>query len=237
MIQNEEFYLYHNEPNGCPSRLLDESGKVVWAARYDAWGKIKRLLVDEVEQPLRLQGQYFDSETGLHYNRFRYYEPRIGAFVSQDPLGLLAGEKVYQLSPNITGWIDPLGLSCKTTRDASWFDEVARRATRNPESDKLVLGHFSCTGTSYQKVAAHYKATYFKVQDWNAVTKGLSQDEIWRINQTFLTQQIKQGKQILFSHNPLMPRPNTFFEREVNFLRDLGYTFKQKNKWTWEAVR
>jgi RHS repeat-associated protein len=113
MIRNEEFYLYHNDPNGCPSRLLDESGKVVWAARYDAWGKVKRLGVDEVEQPLRLQGQYFDGETGLHYNRFRYYCAEIGSFVSQDPLGLMAGENVYGFGPNAQMWVDPLGLECK----------------------------------------------------------------------------------------------------------------------------
>jgi len=99
------------------------------------------------------------------------------------------------------------------------------------------LGHFSREGVSYQKVAAHYNATYFKVDDWNAVTKGLSQDEIWRINENFLTQQLREGKQILFSHDPLRARPGSFFEREVNFLKDLGYNFKQRNQWTWEAVR
>jgi len=51
MRRNEEFYLYHNEPNGCPSRLLDESGKVVWAARYDAWGGVRKLVSGEVDQP------------------------------------------------------------------------------------------------------------------------------------------------------------------------------------------
>lgn len=105
------------------------------------------------------------------------------------------------------------------------------------DSNKLVLGHFSPDGVSYQKVAAHYNATYFKLENWNMITKGLSQDEIWRINKTFLIQQVKQGKQILFSHDPLKARPNSFFEREVNFLRDLGYNFRQKNKWTSEAVR
>lgn len=98
------------------------------------------------------------------------------------------------------------------------------------------MGHFAREGTSYQKVAAHYEASYFKVDDWNSVTKGLSNDEIWRINETFLDQQIMQGKQILFSHNPLEARPNSFFEREVNYLKDLGYKFNQKNQWTWEAV-
>ena len=100
-----------------------------------------------------------------------------------------------------------------------------------------MLGHFAKEGVSYQKVAAHYKATYFKVNDWASVTNGLSKDEVWRINKTFLTQQIKQGKQVLFSHNPKEARVGSFFEREVTYLRDLGYTFKQKNQWTWEAVR
>ncbi len=119
----------------------------------------------------------------------------------------------------------------------AWFDDVARAATRNPGSDKLVLGHFAKEGVSYQKVASHYKATYFKVDDWASVTKGLTQDEIWRINETFLTQQIKQGKQVIFSLNPTTARAGSFFEKEVTFLKDLGYTFKQKDQWTWEAIR
>jgi len=110
--QPERIYYYANDPNGCPTRLLDETGKVVWAALYDAWGKVKKLPANEVDQPLRLQGQYFDAETGLHYNRFRYYCPKIGSFISQDPLGLVPGENVYEFGPNAQGWIDPLGLAC-----------------------------------------------------------------------------------------------------------------------------
>ena len=134
MVRNEEFYLYHNEPNGCPSRLLDESGKVVWAARYDAWGKIKKLIINDVEQPLRLQGQYFDRETGLYYNRFRYYDSGIGAFVSQDPLGLAAGENIYQYAPNAQGWIDPLGL-CK---EAKYIYDGKSSRYRNTENGRYV---------------------------------------------------------------------------------------------------
>ncbi len=125
----------------------------------------------------------------------------------------------------------------KINRGLEWFEDVALNATMNPDSNKLVLGHFAREGTSYQKVAAHYKSTYFKVDDWNSVTKGLSGDEIWRINETFLDQQLMQGKQILFSQNPLEARPNSFFEKEVNYIQELGYKFKQKNQWTWEAVR
>ena len=119
---------------------------------------------------------------------------------------------------------------------AHWYDDVARNSTRNANSDKVVLGHFSPTGVSYQKVAAHYRASYFKVNNWNTVTKGLSQDEIMQINYAFLRQQIQQGKRIMFSHDPLKPRVGSFLQMDVNFLRALGYTFKKIDQWTWEAV-
>ncbi|WP_346770499.1 RHS repeat-associated core domain-containing protein [Pseudomonas sp. 273] len=68
---------------------------------------------EEIEQNLRFQGQYFDAETGLHYNTFRYYDPAVGRFVGQDPIGLLGGQNLYSYSPNTLGWIDPLGWCSK----------------------------------------------------------------------------------------------------------------------------
>lgn len=61
-------------------------------------------------QPLRYAGQYADSETGLHYNLFRYYDPQVRRFTTQDPIGLLGGINLYQYAPNPLSWIDPLGL-------------------------------------------------------------------------------------------------------------------------------
>ncbi len=113
MLQGQELYLYHNDPNGCPTRLLDTGGKVVWAAKYNALGKVEKLPANQVDNPLRMQGQYFDGETGLYYNRYRYFDPAICAFISQDPLGLAAGENVYAYAPNVWGWADPLGLHKK----------------------------------------------------------------------------------------------------------------------------
>ena len=60
--------------------------------------------------PLRFQGQYFDAETGLHYNRFRYYDPQTGRFTTQDPISLAGGINLYQYAPNPVLWVDPLGL-------------------------------------------------------------------------------------------------------------------------------
>ncbi|HGN3019135.1 RHS family protein [Acinetobacter baumannii] len=60
---------------------------------------------------MRFQGQYFDKETGLHYNTFRYYAPDLGRFTQQDPIGLAGGLNLYQYAPNPLTWIDPLGLT------------------------------------------------------------------------------------------------------------------------------
>ncbi|PPS61390.1 hypothetical protein CR917_10575 [Pseudomonas sp. BRM28] len=64
-----------------------------------------------LNNPIRFQGQYHDHETGLHYNRYRYYDPAVGRFVGQDPIGYLGGFNLYQYVPNPIDWIDPWGLA------------------------------------------------------------------------------------------------------------------------------
>ena len=90
--------------------------------------------VNQVDNPLRLQGQYEDGETGLHYNRYRYYAPQIGAFISQDPLGLAAGVNVHDFAPNALGWVDPLGLSRKCGADKAATGFVKDFATKNTKN-------------------------------------------------------------------------------------------------------
>ena len=110
--QNGEFYYYHNDPNGLPQEVSKNNGEIIWSADYDAQGRIAHVLADDIVQPMRMQGQYFDPEIDLCYNRHRYYDPHICSFISQDPLGLAAGENAYVYAPNVWGWVDPLGL-CK----------------------------------------------------------------------------------------------------------------------------
>ena len=72
-----------------------------------------------IAQPLRFPGQYADESTGLHYNTFRYYDPDVGRFISQDPIGLMGGENLYAYAPNPTGWIDPWGWVNLNTNGAT----------------------------------------------------------------------------------------------------------------------
>ncbi|WP_175906944.1 RHS repeat-associated core domain-containing protein [Burkholderia sp. BCC1640] len=102
-------YFHQNDRNGAPLRMHDASGNVVWEC--NSTEKIAYPNSKFVGQPIRLQGQYHDEEIGLHYNRYRYFDPQVDCFISQDPIGLYSGINPYQFSPNIMGWIDPLGLT------------------------------------------------------------------------------------------------------------------------------
>ncbi|PFG24460.1 RHS repeat-associated protein [Pseudomonas lurida] len=106
-------YHYQLDHLGTPQELTAPDGEIVWSAHYRAYGEITRLDIGKVDNPLRFQGQYFDQESGLHYNRHRYYNPDVGRYLTPDPVKLAGGINAYLYVPNPTGWIDPLGLSCK----------------------------------------------------------------------------------------------------------------------------
>ncbi len=149
-IENGTVYHYHLDHLGTPRELTDDTGKIVWKARYKTYGALALKEIEEVENNLRFQGQYFDEETGLHYNRFRYYNPATGQFINQDPIGLLGGLNNYQYAPNPVQWIDPLGLSCK---------EVQKRT--------VFAGHGSLVVNKYHTVP---EGTTLVVYSWDGAT-------------------------------------------------------------------
>jgi RHS repeat-associated protein len=108
---NGVVYCYHNDHLGTPRRLTDPTGQVVWAADYSAFGEA-RIRVGTVANPLRFPGQYCDEETNLHYNRFRYYAPGFGRYITRDPVSFLGGTlNLYRYSRSSpTNWCDPVGL-------------------------------------------------------------------------------------------------------------------------------
>ena len=109
---------YQCDHLGTPLELTDQHGEMVWRADYQAWGQAQVRLSEaaqrrKLDTALRFQGQYLDVETGLHYNRYRYYDPQVGRFVSADPIGYAGGLNLYQYAPNPIAWTDPLGLESK----------------------------------------------------------------------------------------------------------------------------
>ncbi len=105
--------------------MTDHTGSIIWKAEYRAWGeckveKIKSNFFENSEiisNNIRFQGQYYDHETGLHYNRYRYYEPHSARYVSKDPIGLFGGlnNSIYVSDPN--QWVDSMGLMAQGERE------------------------------------------------------------------------------------------------------------------------
>ncbi|HEX4504041.1 MAG TPA: RHS repeat-associated core domain-containing protein [Scandinavium sp.] len=123
--QHGELHYIVRDHMGTPRELLTESGKVVRAQKLSVWGKTEcyrfngwHAANDDTapECPWRFAGQYADPESGLHYNRFRYYDDDSGQYLSPDPIGLAGGINPYGYVANPLRWVDPLGL-CKDVPD------------------------------------------------------------------------------------------------------------------------
>lgn len=111
MKEGGKYYFYHNDHLGTPQKMTAVNGAVVWAALYSSFGEAQLLPMSTVENNLRFAGQYYDSETGLHYNYYRYYDPKSGRYFRKDPIGAIGGINIYLYSlsnPNL--YSDPFGL-------------------------------------------------------------------------------------------------------------------------------
>ncbi|MFB7215928.1 RHS repeat-associated core domain-containing protein [Streptomyces sp. NPDC056255] len=85
---DRRFFAIATDLVGTPTELVDESGEIAWRARSTLWGTTAWARSSTAYTPLRFPGQYYDPETGLHYNLFRHYDPETGRYTSPDPLGL-----------------------------------------------------------------------------------------------------------------------------------------------------
>ncbi|EEG9940340.1 type IV secretion protein Rhs [Salmonella enterica] len=130
--ESRQVWYYHTDVTGTPQEVTAADGTLVWAGYIRGFGENAADISNSgayFHQPLRLPGQYFDDETGLHYNLFRYYAPECGRFVSQDPIGLRGGLNLYAYAPNPIRWIDPLGLAI--LEHQSNFDAARRTGFEN----------------------------------------------------------------------------------------------------------
>lgn len=97
---------------GTPTSMYNEEGDSVWERSLNSYGKVKT--GSNGACPFLFQGQYYDKEIELAYNRFRYYDPEDGRYISQDPIGLMSGEfNFYNYVENPNGWTDVFGLAKK----------------------------------------------------------------------------------------------------------------------------
>ncbi|ELW91609.1 RHS protein, partial [Acinetobacter sp. WC-743] len=121
----ERVAFYHCDQVGTPQTLSNELGECIWEIKQDTWGTALEIKAIEQDNPfghsnIRFQGQYYDKETGLHYNRYRYYEPYSARYVSKDPIGLFGGLHSTKYVSDPKKWIDPLGLVGFTGKETTW---------------------------------------------------------------------------------------------------------------------
>ncbi|MFJ8003742.1 putative T7SS-secreted protein [Streptomyces fagopyri] len=134
---DRRFFAIATDLVGTPTELIDESGGIAWRSRSTLWGATAWARDGITYTPLRFPGQYYDSETGLHYNFFRHYDPETGRYTSPDPLGLAPAPNPVSYVDNPNTASDPLGLMPKYTKEEKAqkridkiLDDVAERAEK-----------------------------------------------------------------------------------------------------------
>jgi len=145
-----ELYYYGNDRLGTPQILTDSSNTVVWEAVYDPFGEADINPNSSVVSNFRLPGQYYDSESGLHYNYHRYYDPGTGRYLTPDPIGLLGGMNLFDyVGGNPINETDPIGLEPNVAQIVysetgslrpQWLDPKGprKRSNYDPNSVKML---------------------------------------------------------------------------------------------------
>ncbi|WP_280643758.1 RHS repeat-associated core domain-containing protein, partial [Buttiauxella brennerae] len=129
--------------------LLTEDGTIVWRGKQQLWGREESANDDKLSCRLRFPGQYEDTESGLHYNRFRYYDSETGQYISADPIGLAGGVNPYGYVHNPLSWVDPLGLACvcplttQQLRDMEALRNGTDVAVRSAEDARKLLDNMA----------------------------------------------------------------------------------------------
>ncbi|WP_197272160.1 RHS repeat domain-containing protein, partial [Neisseria sp. 83E34] len=179
--RQQYLFYFHNNQIGTPHEMTDIHGNLLWYGSYSAWGSLasEKRIYENVHQPFRLQNQYFDAETGLHYNFFRYYEAETGRFTNQDPIGLVGGDNLYWFAPNIQNWIDFLGLQSWPTPPSNipggpWTPATGQRpgsynGTNPPgtKGSRPFCQYVPPEGTGPKGGMPGAKQGYFKVKNQN----------------------------------------------------------------------
>lgn len=116
-LQGDDYQSILCDHLGTPIAVVDLEGNARWQAAVDTYGQLRELEGERHTCLFRFPGQYEDLETGLYYNRFRYYDPDSGHYTQHDPIGLAGGTALRGYVHDPLTWVDTLGLACGDAND------------------------------------------------------------------------------------------------------------------------
>ncbi|TII99718.1 RHS repeat protein, partial [Escherichia coli] len=132
-------HFYHCDHRGLPLALISEDGNTAWRGEYDEWGnQLNEENPYYLHQPYRLPGQQYDEESGLYYNRNRYYDPLQGRYITQDPIGLRGEWNLYKYPLNPVRFIDSLGLKFHVNGDPSDFNQAVEYLKQDSQMKETI---------------------------------------------------------------------------------------------------
>ncbi|KVN15228.1 sugar-binding protein [Burkholderia stagnalis] len=234
-LADAHLLYYHCDQVGTPLLMTDEAGEVVWEASYRAWGEARDVIARAskaagivARSAIRFQGQQHDDETGLHYNRYRYYDSGAGRFISQDPIGLAGGINFYQYAPNPIEFVDPLGLR-----------------------KYVVIGEGQASVEAYAAaMRVKHTCDEFRTikKDWRSITadidvgKGPSMGKLWEQqavarNATWIRQMAAEGYEFIDIGMDNAPNRSPFYEAEKKALSRVGAKVYKANRCATERAR
>ena len=196
-VEDDRVFVCITDHLGTPRELVDESGRAALATRYRTWGEVASETADELESPQRFPGQWHDEETGLHYNRFRYYAPGWGCFIARDPYRMGAGFLEYAYAPNPLMWIDFFGL-----------DSVY--VVRRPDGSVRYVGITNenhTDGTTLQRQSQHRQNPQRANWELEVIATDIDHDT---------ARGVEQGLMDELGGPKSMKRPNQHLDNEIN---------------------
>ncbi|NII29532.1 hypothetical protein HB364_30915 [Pseudoflavitalea sp. X16] len=143
-LTKDQHYSILTDHLGTPLEMYDGNGEKAWNNELDIYGFKRHLEGSLIDCPFRYQGQYEDEETGLYYNRFRYYDPEAGSYISQDPIRSSGGTALYAYVHDPNAWIDVFGLS-----QTYWLEKALIAAGRIMQPGQTAHHIVQLTNTNY----------------------------------------------------------------------------------------
>ena len=158
-VTDGERYTIVHDYLGTPTQAYDSRGNLVWEMMLDVYGEVKECHGDRTLVPFRYQGQYEDIETGLYYNRFRYYSPQMGMYISSDPIELAGNNPtLYGYVKDVNTWIDLFGLDCNDL--GKWGENKAKELLEDTGKYVRVFPVQNASGHGFDLVGLRHDGKY-----------------------------------------------------------------------------